>query len=247
MMPEFHAHALGAPEMSVLLLGTAGVAILHTLAGPDHYLPFIVMGRARRWSTARTVLWTTLCGLGHVGSSVLLALLGAVFGSGLERILYFERLRGNLAAWAMIAFGLVYLVWGLKKVSRGQAHTHLHGHDGGQVQEHRHAHDTPHAHLHGETEGFRLTPWILFTIFILGPCEPMIPLIMYPAAQGSWSDVWTVVLTFGALTIASMLLVVLLALKGMSLLPTRRVERFNHALAGGTILVAGCAIGFLGR
>lgn len=246
MMPEFHAHALGAPEMSMVMFGTAGVAILHTLAGPDHFLPFIVMGRARRWSTARTVLWTTLCGLGHVGSSVLLALLGAAFGSGLERILYFEGLRGNLAAWAMIAFGLVYLVWGLKKVFSGQAHSRLNGHDGGQVHEHRHALDTPHAHLHGETEGFRLSPWILFTIFILGPCEPMIPLIMYPAAQGSWSDVWTVVLTFGALTIASMILVVLLALKGISLLPTRRLERFNHALAGGTILVAGCAIGFLG-
>ncbi len=231
MNPEFHAHSLDAPQMSVLLLGTAGVAILHTLAGPDHYLPFIVIGRARRWSAARTVFWTTLCGLGHVGTSVLLALVGVLLGYGLERVRFIEGFRGNLAAWAMIAFGLVYLVWGLKKAARHESHDH----NGG-----------GHARGSGEVAEFRLTPWVLFTIFVFGPCEPMIPLVMYPAAQGSWADVWTVVGTFGALTIGAMLAVVLLALKGLSLLPTRRLDRFNHAVAGGTILLAGCAIQFLG-
>lgn len=246
MQPEIHAHALSSPAMTVLALGTASVAIVHTLAGPDHYLPFIVMGRARRWSVARTTFWAVLCGLGHVGSSVALALVGIVFGYGLERIRFFEGLRGNLAAWAMIAFGLVYLAWGMKKASRSRSHSHLHAHEDGRTHRHLHTHSAVHVHAHGETEGFRLTPWILFTIFIFGPCEPMIPLVMYPGAQGSWSDVWTVVVVFSALTIGSMLAVVLLAIKGISLLPTAKLERYNHAVAGGTILLAGCAIQFLG-
>jgi sulfite exporter TauE/SafE len=246
MSPQFHVNALSTPEISVLLLGTAGVAVLHTLAGPDHYLPFIVMGKARKWSVARTTFWTVLCGLGHVGSSVLLALVGVIFGYGLERIQFFEGLRGNLAAWAMIAFGLVYLAWGLKKASRQQKHAHLHGHAGGSTHEHGHAHDLAHAHPHGETEGFKLTPWILFTIFIFGPCETMIPLVMYPAAQGSWHDVWLVVGAFSFLTVGTMLAVVLLALKGISLLPEWKLGRYSHAFAGGTILLAGCAIQFLG-
>ena len=246
MLPEFHAHVLSAPEMSVLLLGAAGVAVVHTLAGPDHYLPFIVMGRARGWSAARTTFWTVLCGIGHVGSSVLLALLGVIFGYGLERVQFLEGLRGNLAAWAMIAFGLVYLVWGLKRAARGRQHAHRHAHLDAAAHAHGHDHAAAHAHAHGETEAFRLTPWILFTIFVFGPCEPMIPLVMYPAAQGSWSDVWIVVATFSTLTIGSMLAVVLLALKGISLLPTIRLEKYSHALAGGTILLAGCAIQFLG-
>ena len=246
MTPQFHVNALGSTEMSVLLLGAAGVAVVHTLAGPDHYLPFIVMGRARRWSVARTTCWTVLCGLGHVGSSVVLALLGVVFGYGLERIQYFEGLRGNLAAWAMIAFGLAYLAWGLNKASRARPHTHLHGHAGGSLHEHRHSHERAHAHAHGETEGFRLTPWILFTIFIFGPCETMIPLVMYPASRGSWHDVWMVVGLFSALTVGTMIGVVLLALKGISLLPAMKLGRYSHAMAGGTILAAGCAIQFLG-
>lgn len=245
MNAEFHAHVLSQPEMSVLLFSTAGVAVLHTLSGPDHYLPFIVMGRARKWSAARTIFWTTLCGLGHVGSSVLLAIAGVIFGYGLERVQFIEEIRGNLAAWAMIAFGAVYCAWGLKKAFRAQTHAHAHTH-GGPAHAHAHSHGGAHAHPHGETEGLKLTPWILFTIFVFGPCEPMIPLVMYPAAQGSWSDVWVVVGAFSALTIGSMLVVVLLARQGVRLIATPRFERYSHAVAGGTICAAGCAIQFLG-
>ena len=43
----------------IYLLGTAAViGLFHTLLGPDHYLPFIAMTKARRWSTARTALVT---------------------------------------------------------------------------------------------------------------------------------------------------------------------------------------------
>ncbi len=238
--------ALASADVPVLLLGTAGVAILHTLAGPDHYLPFIVLGRARRWSTMRTVGWTVVCGLGHVGSSFVLALVGVLLGFGLERVGLIEAWRGNLAAWALIAFGAVYLAWGLNRAARGAVHAHPHHHGGGGGHAHPHAHDSAHAHQHGETAGFRLTPWVLFTIFVFGPCEPMIPLVMYPAAQQSWPVIWLVVAVFSLLTVGTMLAIVLLALKGIELLPVSRLERYSHAAAGGTILLAGCAINFLG-
>lgn len=246
MLAEIHATPLGSPSFWILLLSTMGVAVVHTLAGPDHYLPFIVMGRARRWSVRRTVFWTSLCGLGHVASSVVVALGAVIFGYGLERVELIEEFRGNLAAWAMIAFGAVYFAWGLKKALRAQAHVHAHVHEGGAVHTHAHAHETQHLHAHGEEAGFRLTPWVLFTIFVLGPCEPMIPLVMYPAAQGQWTDMTMVVLVFTTLTVAAMLATVLLTLRGIRLLPLQRWERYTHAIAGGLVLCAGCAIQFLG-
>jgi hypothetical protein len=239
MSAELSVHSLGSTGLSVLLLSTAGVAVLHTLAGPDHYLPFIVMGRARRWSVLRTVGWTVLCGVGHVGSSVLLAVAGVLLGYGLEHVQLVEEWRGSLAAWAMIAFGAVYLAWGLNRALRGSLPGHSHGH--------AHSHGGGHAdHAHDEENGFRLTPWILFTIFVFGPCEPMIPLVMYPAAQGHWAEMWTVVTVFSALTIGAMLFAVLLARRGIALLPLHRLERYTHAVAGGVVLLAGCAIQFLG-
>ena len=45
-------------------------------------------------------------------------------------------------------------------------------------------------HKHGETvntkERHKVTPWVMFIIFLLGPCEPMIPLMYFPAAKNSW-------------------------------------------------------------
>lgn len=216
MPPELALLETGSPATLLLLAGTAGAAILHTLAGPDHYLPFIVMGRARQWSAWRTVGWTTLCGLGHVGSSVIIAGLGAALGYGLERVEAIESWRGDLAAWGMILFGLGYFIWGVWHSRR------------------------PHEH------GARLTPWVLFTIFVLGPCEPMIPLVMYPAASGAWLPLVGVVLAFTALTIVSMLAAVLLARRGLALLPLQRLERHTHTIAGVTLLASGCAIQFLG-
>lgn len=233
--------------MTVLMASTAGVAVLHTLAGPDHYLPFIVMGRARRWSALRLAAWTTVCGLGHVASSVLVAVGAVIFGFGLEQVEWVEEFRGNLAAWAMIAFGAVYFAWGLKQAVRSRSHSHGHAHAGGEAHSHVHTHGGAHLHAHEESAtGFKLTPWVLFTIFVLGPCEPMIPLVMYPAAQGSWGQMWTVVVVFSLLTIGAMLATVFLAVRGIQLLPLQRIERFSHVIAGAVVLGAGCAIQFLG-
>ena len=69
--------------METLFLTSLSIGLLHTLVGPDHYLPFIVMGRARKWSLGRTAWITTLCGIGHVGSSVLLGMIGIAAGIGL--------------------------------------------------------------------------------------------------------------------------------------------------------------------
>jgi hypothetical protein len=92
----------------------------------------------------------------------------------------------------------------------------------------------------------QLTPWVLFVIFILGPCEPLIPLLMYPAAQNSTSGLVLVTLVFGLVTLLTMLSVVLVGAFGISFLPLGKLERFTHAIAGAIILMSGIGIQFLG-
>ena len=44
---------------TLLLLATAlSLGFVHTLAGPDHYIPFMAMSKTRRWSLPKT-LWIT--------------------------------------------------------------------------------------------------------------------------------------------------------------------------------------------
>ena len=53
-------------EINILIATAASIGFIHTLIGPDHYLPFIMMSKARGWSVAKT-LWITLaCGVGHL-------------------------------------------------------------------------------------------------------------------------------------------------------------------------------------
>ena len=231
-------------EMAVLTVTAASLGFFHTLLGPDHYLPFVVMARARRWSQVRTAWITFLCGLGHIGSSVALGLAGIALGIAVTRLEGIEALRGDLAAWALIAFGLVYFVWGLKKAGRNRPHEHGHVHEDGIVHAHRHIHGTDHAHVHGDNS--RITPWVLFTIFVLGPCEPLIPVLMVPAAKESLSGLLWVTGVFGGVTILTMMGIVLISLRGINRIPLEGLERYAHALAGGTICLCGIAVRFLG-
>ena len=157
-----------------------------------------------------------------------------------------ESHRGDLAAWCLTAFGLAYTVWGVRAALRSSTHTHRHAHGDGEQHEHPHDHHATHAHPHVAVEGDHqrknITPWILFTIFVFGPCEPLIPIVMFPAATQSWGVLALVTTAFAVCTVGIMLMVVALATYGLSFMHMRFMERYSHALAGLAILACGCAI-----
>ncbi|WP_210414069.1 hypothetical protein [Luteithermobacter gelatinilyticus] len=243
--------------MLLLLSGAASIAFVHTLLGPDHYLPFVAVGKARGWSVPKTGLVTLLCGLGHSVGSIVLGLIGVFAGRALADLVEIEAFRGDLAAWSLLAFGLVYFAWGMKKTVRGKKHTHWHTHADGTRHRHEHDHWTQHMHVHSsgegaalqETKGLRalrmriFAPWALFIVFVLGPCEPLIPLMMVPAAQGNIAGVMLTVAVFTAVTVLTMLVVVLLSSWGLRSVSFGGVEKYSHVIAGGTISL--CAFGML--
>ncbi len=228
----------------VLAVTAFGLGVFHTLIGPDHYVPFVMIAKARRWSLWRTNLLTLVCGVGHVLSSVVLGFLGIAAIVAMEKIEWLEGVRGNLAAWLVVAFGLVYMVWGVRQAIRNKTHTHGHGHvDGGQHL-HEHAHVGGHTHVHAKTKS--ITPWVLFIVFIFGPCEVLIPTLMVPAANHNYGAVALIATVFGTATIGTMLLTVTLATSGLKLVRLGKAERFSHVIAGAVIAASGLAIQFLG-
>ena len=233
-------------ELSALVITAASIGFLHTLLGPDHYLPFIIMSWARKWSRTKTIVITFLCGLGHIASSIVIGMIGVSMGLAVKKLELIESSRGNIAAWLLIAFGLAYLVWGLRRAYKNKPHMHTHIHTGESEHEHHHGHHDEHGHVHNPAGGSSITPWALFAIFVFGPCEPLIPILMYPAAKIGFFGVLLVVLVFGAATIATMLGAVLLANSGVNFLPLAKVQRFAHVIAGATIFLCGLAIQFLG-
>ncbi len=233
-------------ELVALITTAASVAFFHTLFGPDHYLPFVMMSWSRKWSGAKTALITFLCGLGHIASSVILGFIGIALGLAVQGLVNVESFRGNVAAWLLIAFGFAYMIWGIHRAIRNKPHEHIHAHADKFVHKHIHSHSEGHVHVHDAPEHSGTTPWILFIIFVFGPCEPLIPILMYPAAQNSFIGLLIVTGVFGIITISTMLGVVFIARTGINILPLSKVQRYSHAIAGISILLCGLAIEFLG-
>src|ERR1051325_145920 len=127
-------------ELQILMLTATGIACLHTVTGPDHYLPFIALSKARGWHFGKTLLWTIICGCGHVWSSVLLGLGGAAIGWSLSSVHGLQSIRGGLASWCLLIFGLLYFVWGLIRAKQNRSHKHFDIYNDGSmyVYEHRH-------------------------------------------------------------------------------------------------------------
>jgi sulfite exporter TauE/SafE len=218
------------------------IGITHTIMGPDHYIPFVAMSRAGKWSIGKTTLITVLCGIGHVLSSAVIGLFGVALGlavGGLEAI---EAVRGDIAGWLLLGFGVAYTAWGVHRAIRNKPHTHPHIHEDGEPHIHEHAHQSDHVHAHETEKSNRsiFTTWTLFTIFIFGPCEPLIPQLMYPAAKGNWFAVVAVTAAFGLATIGMMTILTVAGFYGLKRIPS--MDRYSHAIAGIAIVMCGVAI-----
>jgi len=206
----------------VLLLSTASVAFFHALA-PDHWMPFAAMGKAQRWPKPKLLWITFLAGVGHVGISILVGMVGILLGFSLAKLEGIEGHRGEIVLWLLIGFGIAYMIWGLKK---GKEHKHVH------LDEEK---------LKEKT----MAVWTLFAIFILGPCEPLVPLVFLGYNFG-YAGIICVSVIFSLITIIMMLVQSLLAFMGIQLIKHDIAERYAHAFAGLVIALTGVLVMVLG-
>lgn len=229
-------------EMQVLLVTALGIACLHTVMGPDHYIPFIALSKSRGWSFGKTLAWTIVCGCGHVWSSVLLGLAGAAAGWSLSKISWLEGIRGNFASWLLLIVGFLYGLWGLIRAFQNRPHKHFDSYEDGSlyVYEHKHGQATP------VKERYKVTPWLLFIIFLLGPCEPMIPLLFFPAVQHSWTGMLLLVTVYTFFTLLVMIIMVVAGYYGFFLFNSNKLEKYMHALGGLMLFICGAGMLLLG-
>jgi sulfite exporter TauE/SafE len=232
-------------SLALLSFTAISIGFLHTILGPDHYLPFIVLSQAKKWPIRKTMIVTFLCGIGHVMSSVILGLIGIAVGISVTKLVSVESFRGNIAAWLFIAFGLVYMIISIRNLLRKRKHTHAHFHFNKGEHLHEHNHQDEHTHIH-EDGTFKTTPWVLFLIFVFGPCEPLIPLVMYPAAKHNMQGAVIVAILFSIVTIITMMSVVLTFNMGLNKINLKPVEKYSHVIAGAMIFCSGLAIIVLG-
>jgi hypothetical protein len=218
-----------SPLFSTLALAAVTVGSLHT-AAPDHWVPFAALARARGWTVKRTAGVTLLCGFGHVTVSALFGLVGLFFGVKLLEALGSRM--GGIAPFLLIAFGVVYGLWGLKRAVAPKLHGHSHAH-------------YDHVHLDSSDAPSKTSARTLFLLFSADPCVAVIPLL-FAAAPLGLARTLAIVLLYEAATLATMLLFVLPARAGARAFKAPWLDRYGDAAAGGLIAAVGVTVAVLG-
>ena len=86
-----------------------------------------------------------------------------------------------------------------------------------------------------------VTVWTLFAIFVLGPCEPLIPLF-FISLKFNLAGILIVVIVFSVVTWLMMIGQALIGYLGIRLINFERLERYSHTIAGVVIALTGIFI-----
>jgi nickel/cobalt transporter (NicO) family protein len=218
------------------------VAFFHA-AIPTHWLPFVLVARARGWGRAKTLAVTSVAGLGHVALTSLLGLAIAWFGFQLEE---------SVEAFPWIAGGLLlaiafYYLW---RQWRGIGVCHHHPPGG-----HHHADEhcqKEHEHSHWQEE-LNESPLVqrqsgewaaiggLFVMLTLSPCEGFLPVYL-SGVQFGWRGFVVLSAILAVATFAGMTLFTWLALVGFEKFRLKSFERYEAGLLGALFAILGVLV-----
>lgn len=210
----------------------ASIGFVHTILGPDHYLPLVAMAKTNGWSAPKTASYVTVCGIIHLLGTLLVGGLAIVLGLAFLNLETVQSLRADFAGWFLLCFGAIYFAWGIHWAKRA-------GRTVGRSSVIDNQKNSNFA---------RCAPFALFAFFILGPCEPLIPLMSSGIGDTGWLPSVLVLSAFCGTTILTMLVCVMFFYYGVSRFSViLRFEKYMHAATGMVLFVCGCALQFHGH
>ena len=209
---------LEQPVLWSLLGGGFAAAFLHA-ALPTHWLPFVLVGRAQRWSLTKNLLAVSAAGLAHIASTALVGSLIVAAGLALDELV--AGLLPHLSAVLLFGFGGFYLV---RSAIRRPVMA------GG-----------PALDLAEPTVGHATAFWGLVAVMALSPGEVLLPIYMSSAQEGVGA-LALLTLTFAVGTILGMATFTTLARAGASVLRLERWARYEGAILGVALIAIGLVI-----
>ena len=233
---------------SLLLLTAASTAAFHALI-PDHWLPFVLAGRARGWSARRTAAVSGLSAVVHTLLSAALGLVALAVGRTAAHALGagLSRASGIL----LVLFGAAYAAWAWRKGGHfhpGGALLHREdegvcdGREGDESIEHLHYHADDAWIRAGATKGATA----LALIVGLNPCVLVLPIMVATAEQGA-AAVALVTLAYSLTTIALMVGLSVAGVAGARRLAIPAAAWHMETASGVLIALVGAAFLILER
>ena len=209
---------LQQPVLISLLGGGFVAAFLHA-ALPTHWLPFVLVGRAQRWSLMRVMTVAVTAGLAHIASTALVGSL--IVAAGLALNAWIGGLLPHLSAALLFIFGAFYLARAsLQKPITATG---------------------PEAEVPEPAVSDRAAFWGLVLMMAVTPGEVLLPIYLSSATEGV-AALGLLTLSFAAGTVLGMTLLSALASAGYSILRLERWARYEGAILGISLIVIGLLV-----
>ena len=209
---------LQQPVLISLLGGGFVAAFLHA-ALPTHWLPFVLVGRAQRWSLMRVMTVAVTAGLAHIASTALVGSL--IVAAGLALNAWIGGLLPHLSAALLFIFGAFYLARAsLQKPITATG---------------------PEAEVPEPAVSDRAAFWGLVLMMAVTPGEVLLPIYLSSATEGV-AALGLLTLSFAAGTVLGMTLLSALASAGYSILRLERWARYEGAVLGLALIGLGLLV-----
>jgi nickel/cobalt transporter (NicO) family protein len=212
-----------------LIAAAAGVGFGHAIL-PDHWVPLAVLGRTRRYPIGRVARLSGLAGIAHVLVSVVLG--GVIVAIGLQFRSSIEHAQNTIVGAVLLATGVGFLALELRGHSHG-SHVHTH-----------HDRDSAHADPGGGRGARRVRELTAVMVPFGAAASPdltILPVFLAAAAVGVGTAVGSL-LAFALVTIATIMLLTLLATFGGYQLRGNWIERWGNAITAVVLLAIGMLV-----
>lgn len=213
---------MSVSSAGLLILAVALVGVLHT-AVPDHWAPIVLLSRQHRWSVAKTARTAAIAGLGHVTSTLAIAIVVWLAGAALAT--RFAHLASLLSSIALIVFGAWIAISSWRE-----------------MREHHGEHGAGHEHANVAVSEVSSRTALLL---ILGS-SPMIEGIpaFFAASRYGPALLAIMAVVFAVSTIATYVVMCAAGASGMQRVQLGRFEEYGEIISGSFIALLGIVFAF---
>jgi len=204
-----------------VLLGSIALSIVHASI-PNHWLPLITIGRTERWTQKETLSVTAIAGVAHTFSTIIIGIIVGVLGYTLSTS--YQTVTTLIAPAILILLGLVYLGIDWKE-NRHRVHHH---------------------HIDAENivgtkkRNMSAIALSLAVGMFFSPCIE-IEAYYFCAGMLGWLGIITVSTVYFFITVAGMLTLVSIGMKGVEKFKFHFLEHHEKLTTGSILIMLGIA------
>jgi nickel/cobalt transporter (NicO) family protein len=206
-----------------IIVGAFLLSIVHASI-PNHWLLLVALSKSEKWNERFTMGMTALAGFAHTLSTIIIGIIVGFLGYKLSGSYSF--IVGVIAPSLLIILGIVYLVISIRA----------------NKQHHHHSHN-----IHIDDAKKKTTAAIIVALTIsmfFSPCLE-IEAYYFVASSLGWTGIITVSIIYTIITIAGMLLLVWLGMKGVKKIKSHFLEHHEKTITGSLLILLGIAGYFL--